>query len=327
MPSNFLTGLRPLNTLTERRVNHWMDGPMTNGGTKAQRIIRVATQALEMMSDEGVTQPHTGTKIWDYAAQDEKLLSQDEQSELRASWFVSLSWAAQSDGSRIARQAGHRGYFLASSAPADAPSEDVDEELTTDGGVIVSGAVTSYQQREAKLYELLKTWLSGMGYRTGVVSKTRVGGTWRNPDIAGVLVTSNIAGGAEVEIATIEAKLAVDRVDQRFFEAVAHKRFSNRVYFALVARTTQKIPSDFRSAAERFKVGVLVVRMRDEAYDWLIEGDVRDLEVSDGNAEVEEYWPAAFEAVPPSALKAFLEQNLGIGRAEELYTFGINPTQ
>ena len=183
------------------------------------------------------------------------------------------------------------------------------------------------QQREAKLYPVLENWLASLGYRTEIVSNKRVPGIWRNPDIAGILITSNVMGGAEVEIATIEAKLSVTRVDSSLFEAVAHKRFANRVYFALVAKATQKIHTEFRVAAERFNVGILVVRLQDNDFEVLLRGDVSNLELSEENANIEEYWPAMFEAVPAKGIDTFLRETLDIDRHDKLYQFGIDPKE
>ena len=293
---------------------------MNETRSKGERIITIATRALEQMRDSQVEEPHTARKILEYALESE-LITLEEAEELQASWYVTMSWSAHSDDTRIAKQVGKRGYFLVSTPPADAEVSEEGEQV----GIAQELRKPAYQQREAKLYEVMKTWLGGLGYRADVVSKKRVGGTWRNPDVAGILVTSNLGGGVDVEIATIEVKLNVERVDERFFKAVAHKRFANRAYFARPTRENEKIHSEFREAAERFNVGVLLVRLQDADYEALINGNVGGLEISDENVDVEEYWPAVFEPIPAAKTDSFLKETLDISVLEDLYTFGINP--
>ncbi len=299
---------------------------MVSRVTKANRIVEIATKALELMGTSGVEGPYTGNKILEFA-RSHYLMSDQDQSELSASWHVTLSWARQSDESRITKESGRNGYILASIAPAETQTPDArDEFLKAEASVAATPAVP-FQQREAKLYELLTEWLAGQGYRTGIVSNKKTPGIWRNPDVAGILITPNVMGGAEVEIATIEAKLAVARVDSSFFEAVAHKRFANRVYFALVAKINEKIHSEFRVAAERFNVGILVVRLEEDDYEKLLKGDVSDLLLAETNYIIDESWPAMYESVPAREMDTFLRETLDIDRHDKLYKFGIDPKE
>lgn len=299
---------------------------VTSKETKSQRIIKIATRALELMEGRQEEEPYTGVRIPQFASGN-KLMTGEEETDLLASWFVTLSWAAQSDGTTITKQAGRRGYYLAVVAPESREPEEVLGEISS---VEPSKPPTEvigpgHQQREDKLYEPLRRWLGGLGYQTWVVANRRLGGNWRNPDIAGIFVTSNIGGGIDVEIATIEAKIAAERIDQRFFEAVAHKRFANRVYFAFAAPADEKIHSEFRAADERFNVGILVVRLPKSDYERLRNGNVADWESPEENVEIYEYWPASFEVIPPSATDRFLRDTLEIDGHRKLYEFGIDP--
>mgnify|MGYP006974890755 CR=1 FL=1 len=54
-------------------------------------------------------------------------------------------------------------------------------------------------------------------------------------DVVGLKVSEGLLGQRDLEVATIEAKLTRKSWKQVFFEAVSHKRFSHRAYFAFGA--------------------------------------------------------------------------------------------
>ncbi len=288
------------------------------GQTKEQKAFQVATMALEAMKQAAVSKPHTAKKIRDFAIEKEIIKKEEVKDFNPNSWAVYMTKATRSDQSQIIKPAGQNGYELT------AALAQAEEELPADGQE-PEASVAGNQQRESKLYEVLKTWLSGLGYRAGVVAQRKVSGVWKNPDVAGILVTSGVAGGAEVEIITIEAKLDAKRVDEGFFQAVSHKRFANRAYFAFAAKSNDKIPAEFRQVAERFNMGILIIRLTDEAYTSLKGNNTAELELSDENAEIQEYWPATFEPIAPSVTQLFLREILDIKSPDNLYAYGFDP--
>jgi hypothetical protein len=112
-----------------------------------------------------------------------------------------------------------------------------------------------------------------------------------------------------------------------FFEAVSHKRFSERVYFAY--RENVGGDADQRSEllryAEKYGVGVVEMQIDDDDFkkirNWSRLTDAEKTTIIDSFVEVV---PAPFEAISIRDKIIFLKQ-VGVNSKQDLYSFGINP--
>jgi hypothetical protein len=159
------------------------------------------------------------------------------------------------------------GYFLSSLA-----EQQVAEQAAGPSQLAEENDGTK-SDRESALYPVLVDWLVGNGYRSRETSAMRALGRWSNPDVTGVKVSEHL-GRMEIEIATIEAKRSLVDWERAFFEAVAHRRFANRAYFAfpLPESSLGKVPPEMRYYSELYDVGVLTVVMPDESFKKYAEG-------------------------------------------------------
>ena len=142
-----------------------------------------------------------------------------------------------------------KGYYLSSVAEEIAPeetSEKVTEEKDSQESPLAEDSLPRKRiQKEALLYTLLESWLVAQGYQSQDVSAGRSLGKWGNPDVAGISALDSF-NGLSIELVTIEAKVSLDDWEKWIFEAVSHKRFANRSYFAFAhpEETVTKIPQD-----------------------------------------------------------------------------------
>lgn len=222
-----------------------------------------------------------------------------------------ISRAIKERTSRIYKRQGHHGYFLGALA-AGVESEQAKPE---------SAAEKKERQKENKLYEVLKDWLIQQRYRARVVDSTRANGMWGNPDIAGIHTVSDITG-ISIEITTIEAKTTEDQWRKWFFEAVSHRRFANRSYFAFAHPEGQldKLDPELRYYSELFGVGVLIVAINKTKYDDLNAGQITQPLAMD-DVDIIEHYSAPFNFVQPRFQKPFIE-SLGIKDILEVAKWG-----
>jgi hypothetical protein len=283
------------------------------------------------------------------------------------SWGSLMSAAIVDDKTRIRRVPGKYTYMLLASSPESAAQQEEgpakagqqeegpakagqQEEGPTEAGqreeghpaakkVILPQEATvvdgksgepsrTYTKREAALYVVLRDWLVGRGYQAKVASNAKTGGTWGNPDVAGIKITEGYLGRHDIEIATVEAKVSMTAWRQWIFEAVAHKRFAHRAYFAFAFGSDEpgldRIPdvADLRKYAERYRVGVLVVFMPTELFTKLSVEKYDSLQIDSTEGRVEELWPAINEAAPLSEVVDYLWNVLGVATTADLYAFG-----
>jgi len=175
-------------------------------------------------------------------------------------------------------------------------------------------------QKESLLYPVLKSWLVTQGYQAENVSSGRNLGKWGNPDIAGINAI-DLFNGLSIELVTIEAKASLDNWEQWIFEAISHRRFANRSYFAFAhpEETVSKIPQDMRYYSELYGVGVIVLSMDNEQYKKLQSGGLKTLDSED--IEVIEVFSAPYNFVQPKYQLKFCEA-LGVTCLKDLYQWG-----
>lgn len=103
-------------------------------------------------------------------------------------------------------------------------------------------------------------------------------GKWGNQDITGIVVDESL-GSYDIELVTIEAKTTNKNYQYDFFEAVSHKRFSNRVYFsfASTANFLRENSDELRYYSELYGVGVVVIALEEPHFNEYTEGKLQKL--------------------------------------------------
>jgi hypothetical protein len=183
------------------------------------------------------------------------------------------------------------------------------------------------RQKEALLYSVLESWLIAQGYQSSNISSTRSLGKWGNPDLAGINAIDNFSG-VSLEVVTIEAKTSLDNWEQWIFEAVSHRRFANRSYFAFAhpEEAISKIPQDIRYYAELYNIGVLVLSLKAEIFEKLITGALQTPLGSEDEVDIVEIYSAPYNFVQPKYQIKFCNA-VGIACVKELYQWGKNPVK
>ena len=263
-------------------------------------------------------------KVLEKATQDEPQLSSEVVSQLhdlldddRASYLVyrSLLGFTRIPGSRIVSRKGKNGgYFL-----VDAPVFQQDELPT-------QAEQKKEKTLERHLWPAVAEWLHLTKQIERVsheVANLKSGGVWSNPDVVGFNIIEDL-GFFDIEITTVEVKPSLQNWRYYFFEAVSHKRFSERVYF--VYRDAGEAAIDQRLEllryAEKYGVGVAELQLTDADFDslksWSAMSEDDKIEILESFVELV---PAPFEAISVRDKINFLKQ-IGIGSKPEMYSFG-----
>lgn len=219
-----------------------------------------------------------------------------------------------------------QGYYLSTIA-----AEKIEEAESNESAVIISDEVTTSKddirttkrsQKEILLYPILKSWLAAQGYQAEDISSGRTQGRWGNPDLAGISARDAF-NGLSIELVTIEAKTSLDNWEQLIFEAISHRRFANRSYFAFAheEEMIKKIPSEMRYYAELYNIGVLVLSMDNEQYRELHDGKLTT-PLSSEDVEIIEIFSAPYNFVQPKYQLDFCKEALKISCLKELYSWG-----
>lgn len=248
--------------------------------------------------------------------------------ELVDNTFVQyLSKSAADENSNIATPGRRKGYYISRFV-----EELAREEATEDSSEDAPTQILSKRkfEREKLLYPVLVNWVQEQGYRAMDTSSIRARGRWSNPDVTGVRSTETF-GSTEVEVLSIEAKLNSQQWDYDVFEAVSHRRFTNRSYFAFAA-TPEAVPkldhASMRYYAELYGIGMLIVAMSKDVHDSLTKPEEkhskrREDPITLDEADVLEMYSAPFYYVQPRWQMEYCK-NVGIERPKDLWTWGEN---
>lgn len=207
-------------------------------------------------------------------------------------------------------------------------------DLTEDKAAIVPDVVEAvekaekrkYDQIEKRLWKPVARWLLANKQPTQVsadVASKKKGGVWGNPDVVGLAPLKRL-GFFDIEITSIEVKPSLSRWEYFFFEAVSHKRFAERSYFAFYEESFHKYKiDDLVSYAEKYGVGLLQIDLTEDQFasleDWGgMTGSTRDDVIS----AFREIYPAPYSPVELRMKCDFLE-NIEIKYDEEVYGFGV----
>lgn len=217
-----------------------------------------------------------------------------------------LSIIAKQEDSQINCQGKRQGYYLSTAVTQllEMPKEIEEIQVGALQEERIALPADSSQkenrvQKELLLYPVLSEWLMERGYRAKDISNNRSLGKWGNPDVAGIK-SIDIFNGISIEIATIEVKVTKDGWEQMIFEAISHRRFANRAYFAFAhpLELFDKLPLDeMRYYAELFNVGILVIQLDTEVFDSLVKGSLHTLDPS--RVDIVELNSAPFQTVQP----------------------------
>lgn len=301
--------------------------------SKYLTATNIAVSVLEVLTKESkTTVPKKAQEILDAA---EKLIKEnklflpngekvttEQVNEVKASWSVYLSKATKEGNSRLVANPYGHGYLLSEILPEkpekpEKPKDKKEEEKLQKEEEQKNRA---YTEQEKSLYPIFKDWALTICKRAKDNSIKRRGGAWSNPDIVGINIVNDPCGVDHLETLTIEVKVSDNDWQKEFFQAVAHKRFSHRAYFAYAAPVNHKPDPDMRRYAEKYNVGILCLRLADADFSQFAGKkpiDLKKYEVSD----IREEWPASYEYVSMNEIVEFLEY-LGIHKRDDIYSFG-----
>ncbi|MEZ5325792.1 MAG: hypothetical protein R3F19_12110 [Verrucomicrobiales bacterium] len=210
-----------------------------------------------------------------------------------------------------------QGYYLAEALP-DLQEESIPDPQEDD-------KVKKRVEKEKLLYPVLISWMLMQGFRAADVSKIKSMGRWGNPDITGIAVEEHF-GLHSLDICTIEAKTSITDWQMWIFEAISHRRFANRSYFAFAhpIEARNKIPPEMRYYAELFKIGVLVIALENDVFEKLGNGEITE-SLKPEDVEIIEVYSAPYSQVPPKYQKGFCERSLEISSTKQLWLWGESP--
>lgn len=272
-----------------------------------------AINALEELN-ANQTNKKKGAEIYTKACQ---IYPDYTQTVSEKSFKKYLSDLSRNPESRIVKDVGSHGYYLKS------VHEEEIEEIPSEEGVLSDEPTDKKERKENEklLYPILEDWLQSQGYRTKDTSLMKAMGRWGNPDVTGIMVDESLGASFDIEIATIEAKITHKNYRYDFFEAVSHKRFANRVYFAFAAPTNflRENRDELRYYSELYGVGVVVVALEDAHFQEYTKGQLKEIDMD--LVDVSEVLSATFEPRLRRWQKNFLEQ-LGISNTKELWSWG-----
>ena len=173
--------------------------------------------------------------------------------------------------------------------------------------------------KEQVLYTPVENWMVRRGLIARVVSRMRILGAWSNPDLLGLKLTDCIQG-MDIDIISVEVKLSREGWRHNIFQAVSHKRYANRVYFAFAEpRGEQDVTfyEELRYYCDVYGIGVLSIQVEDEAYYRFLE---EGAELSRDDLNVVELFASSYRYVPPRYQNVLLNA-LGIRNKDDLMDF------
>ena len=210
-----------------------------------------------------------------------------------------LSQAANNDTeSSIVSGGPRRGYWH--EPPAQSTAKPIEQEQVTAG----TGAPVTILERD--LYPLMELWLQQKGFTSKDLSTLKSGGPWGNPDIIGA-ERVELFGAVQIELASCEIKVREANWERDIFEAISHKRFSNRSWFCYrVDSEEAPLPKGIEYYAERYRVGIVQIVLTNEELISLKQGQRAPLEFIE---RVIERVPALYDHVPLREQRDLIERS------------------
>lgn len=210
-----------------------------------------------------------------------------------------LSFAANNDPDSAIVSAGPRkGYWY--EEPAQPSERPIDEEQ------VAAGSGPEITVAEKDLYPLVELWLQQKGFHSKDLSSLKSGGPWGNPDIMG-FERVEAFGAVQLELASCEIKVKEANWERDIFEAISHKRFSNRSWFCYRVESEEApLPKQMHYYAERYRVGVVQIVLDDEELISLKQKRSTPLEFIE---RVVERVPALYDHVPLREQRDLIERS------------------
>ena len=288
--------------------------PLLTGSIESK--VKVATEFY--LSDKNIStniEAKFGSDIYDNVFN----LYQEEQFE-KNTFLQYLSKLSRDTNCRITTEGRRQGYYLTNTVSVI--NEEQVEQIRT-----AATQRESRVEKEKRLYPILVKELITRGYSATDISAKRGLGIWGNPDVAGIKITQlRSTCSTSIEIVTVEVKVNSLSWRMDIFEAVSHRRYANRAYFSFACPDSYyiKLPlSEMRYYAELFKIGILVVLMKDEDFLKLETGKDVTFDEED-KFDVIEINSAPYEYVRPEYQEEFCQAQI-IQDTEKLFEWGTKP--
>ncbi|MCA8926937.1 MAG: hypothetical protein KDC18_02625 [Alphaproteobacteria bacterium] len=234
--------------------------------------------------------------------------------------YLTILDASKHEKSRLRSKKGRGGgYYLIPQEVAEA--EEKDRILPT------KSEYEKEKVQEKHIWPLVSMWFrvqKEILNASHEIANLKSGGTWSNPDVVAILPVDEL-GFFDVEISTAEVKPSLLQWRYYFFEAVSHKRFSERSYF--IFRSAPGDPDqtpDLLQYAEKYGVGVVVIELSDDDFsrlpNWnkISESDKKQL-----LEYIVEKVPAPYTPISTRDKIEFLRR-IGIQSKGDLYKFGLS---
>lgn len=266
------------------------------GGTSQQLVV---TKAAEILAAKGATDSGHSVSSKDLVAAVREAITAGKLAVAITDGTILqyISYSVNNDPDcAIASGGSWGGYWLKSNTEVNAAAEPQMESVATP---------SAGQFKEYDLYPLVTHWLDlKKNYTSKDLSNLKAGGKWGNPDIVGVNRVE-LFGSVEIETASCEVKLSSGSWETFIFEAISHKRFSNRSWYCYrTAVANDPLPTGMEYYAERYKVGIVQIHMTDDELGRLkVVGD--PLEFID---RVRELVPAVYEYVSLQEKKGLVDR-------------------
>jgi hypothetical protein len=270
-------------------------------GTAYKAIIDAAEEILKSAGSKGPESAKSNKQI--VGAIREKIANGTLNIEATDGTMISyLSYAANNDpdSAIVSGGLGRGGYWYDESKKTSPRAKAPEQEEIS----IEKGKSTKVQEKD--LYPLLELWLEQKGYKSKDLSNLKGGGRWGNPDIIGV-ERVELFGAVQIDLASCEVKIGENNWEQVIFEAISHKRFSNRSWFCYrVIEEASPLPKGMEYYAERYRVGVVQVILGDRELLDLKAGKKLPLDYFE---RVEERVPALYDYVPLREQRDLIERS------------------
>ncbi|MDI9876210.1 hypothetical protein [Flectobacillus rivi] len=240
-------------------------------------------------------------------------------------FIVSLSKLVKSKDSKVNCLGKKQGYYLVDKVEEATGSIDSNEESNQ---TTVESEDKKRNEKEKFLYPVFTNWLFTQGFgqvKDTSSTKNRDLGTWGNPDVTGLNIHEMLGKTTDIEVATIEIKTTLKDWKTWIFESVAHKRFSNRTYFAFAhsEEFLNKIDPDLKHYAELYGVGILILPVSKDLIEKLNSDKKFSTKIEEEytSTDIIEYASAHYQRTNYHFRGRFLTA-LGITSEKELHNWG-----
>lgn len=212
-----------------------------------------------------------------------------------------LSYAASNVDMAIVSGGPGKGYWLDTASSGFENKEQDEAQISNDKGKKI-------KVLEKDLYPLVREWLQSKGYASKDLSTLKSGGKWSNPDLMG-FERVEVLGSVEIEVVSCEVKLSIDEWERYIFEAISHKRFSNRSWFCYrVSEQNLPPPKSMEYYSEKYRVGIVQIVLSDK--DIIELKDISDPDnISKYLDRIIERVPAVYDSVSLKEKRSVIERS------------------